>query len=163
MGASSTSSRGLHVHGVICTSALFCSSRLSTNWDLLSRASGITFCYFVPFRGPTSPSLSVSRGLFFFRSGLGFRPRSVGICGGGGGRLEGTWDLGAAFDIDSLPLEAKSSLKLLLPLFNAILSSSSSEELSGWAMCEHQNSCLIYPQRPRWLLEEPSDCFPPQN
>jgi len=131
MGAPSTSSRGLHVRGVIRTSTLFCSSRLSTDWDLLSRASGITFYCFVPFQGPTSPFSSVLSGLFFLGSGLGFRPRSVGICGKGGGRLEGTWDLEAAFDVDSLPLEARSSFKLLLPLFITMLSSSSSEELFG--------------------------------
>ena len=45
--------------------------------------------------------------------------------------MEGTWDLVASFKVDTLPLEAMSSLKLLLPLFNAILSSSSSKELSG--------------------------------
>ena len=129
MEASSTSSRGLHVFCVICTSALFCSSQLSMDWDFLSRASRITFCYFVPYQGPTSPSSSVSSALFFFKSGLGFRPRSVGIYGGRRGRLEGTWDIEAGFDVDSLPLEAISSLKLLLPLFIAILSSSSSKEL----------------------------------
>ena len=127
MGSPSTSSRGLYVHCVIHMSALFCSSQLSTNQDLLSRASRITFCCFVPFRGPTSPSSSVASGLFFFKSGLGFRPRLVGICGGKGGTL----DLGAIFDVDSLPLVAMSSLKLLLPLFSAMLSSSSSEELFG--------------------------------
>ena len=47
----------------------------------------------------------------------------MGIYGGG----RGTWDLRVAFDIDSLPLTAMSSLKLLLPLFTAMLSSSSSE------------------------------------
>ena len=127
MGAPSTSSRGLHVCCVTCTSALFCSSRLSTDWDLLSRASGITFCCFIPFRGHSSPSSSVSIGIFFFKSGLGFRSRSVWIYGGGGG----IWDLGATFDVDSLPLVTMSSHKLLLPLFSAILSSSSLEELSG--------------------------------
>ena len=53
----------------------------------------------------------------------------MGIYGGRRGRLEGTWDIEAGFDVDSLPLEAISSLKLLLPLFIAILSSSSSKEL----------------------------------
>ena len=47
----------------------------------------------------------------------------MGICGGGGV----TWDLGVVFDVDSLPLAAIRSFKLLLPLFNAILSSSLSE------------------------------------
>ena len=129
MGAPSTFSQGLYVRCVIHTSTLYCSFRLSTDWDLLSRASGITFCCFVPFRGPTSHSSSVSTGLFFFRLGLGFRLRSVGIYGGEGG----TWDLGAAFDVDSLPLAAMSSLKLLLPLFSAMLSSSSLES-SGRAI-----------------------------
>ena len=54
--------------------------------------------------------------------------------GGGGGRLEGTWDLEAPFNVDSLSLEAMSSLKLLLPLFSAILSSFYSEEMSGRAI-----------------------------
>ena len=58
----------------------------------------------------------------------------MGIYGGGGGRLEGTWDLRAAFNVDSLALEAISSLKLLLPLFSTILSSSLSKELSGWVI-----------------------------
>ena len=53
------------------------------------------------------------------------------ICGGRGGA---TWDLGAVFDVDSLPLAAMRSFKLFLPLFNAILSSSSEEELSGQAI-----------------------------
>ena len=74
----------------IRTSTLCCSSRLYTDWDLLSLVSGTTFCCFVPFQGPTLPSSSVLTGLFFFKSGLGFRPRSMGICGGGGA----TWDLG---------------------------------------------------------------------
>ena len=108
----------------IRTIALCCSSRLSTNWDLLPLVSRATFCCFIPFQGPTSPSLSVSTGLFFFRSGLAFRLRSMGICGGGGGA---TWVWGAVFDVDSLPLASMRSLKLLLPLFNAILPSSSSE------------------------------------
>ena len=46
----------------------------------------------------------------------------------------GTWDLAASCEVDTLPLEAISSLKLLLPLFSTILSSSSSEELSGRAI-----------------------------
>ena len=120
MGAPSTFSRGLHVRCVIRTSTLCCSSRLSTDWDLLSLVSGTTFYCFVPFRGTTSPSLSVSTGLFFFKSRLGFKPRSMGICGG----RRGTWDLRVAFDVDSLPLAAMSSLKLLLPLFSTMLSSS---------------------------------------
>ena len=33
----------------------------------------------------------------------------------------GTWNLAASCEVDTLPLEAISSLKLLLPLFNAIL------------------------------------------
>ena len=111
----------------IRTIALCYSSRLSTDWDLLPLVSRATFCCFIPFRGPTSPFSSILTGFFFFRSGLGFRLRSVGICGGGGGA---TWDVRAIFDVDSLPLAARRSLKLLLPLFNAILSSSSSE-LSG--------------------------------
>ena len=134
IGALSTSSRGLHMLCVICTSTLCCSPRLSTNWDLLLLASGVIFCYFVPFQGPTSPSLSVSTDLFFFRSRLAFRPRSRGICGGGGGA---TWDVRAIFDVDSLPLAARRSLKLLLPLFNAILSSSSSES-SGHANIKYR-------------------------
>ena len=125
MGAPSTSSRGLYACCVIRISALFFSSRLSTNRDLLSRASRITFCCFVPFRGPTLRSSSVSSGLLFFKLGLSFRTRLVGIYGGRGGTL----DLGAAFDVNSLPLVAMSSLKLLLPLFSAMLSSSSSKEL----------------------------------
>jgi len=40
----------------------------------------------------------------------------------------------ASFEVDPLPLEAMSSLKILLRLFNAILSSSSSEELFEWAI-----------------------------
>ena len=85
---------------------------------------GATFCCFVPFWRPTSLSSSVLTGLLFFRSGLGFRPRLVGICGGGGGA---TRDLGVVFDVDFSPLAAMRSLKLLLPLFNAIFSSSTSE------------------------------------
>ena len=127
MGTPSTSNGGLHVRCVTCTSALFCFSWLSTNWDLLSRASGITVCCFVPFWGLTLPYLSISNGIFFFKSGLGFKLRSVGIYGG----ERGTWDSGVAFDVDFLPLAAMSSFKLLLPLFSTILSSSSSEELSG--------------------------------
>ena len=46
----------------------------------------------------------------------------------------GTWDLVASFEVNTLPLEAMSSLKLLLPLFNAILSSFSLEELSRQAI-----------------------------
>ena len=55
---------------------------------------------------------------------LAFKSRSRGICGGGGGV---TLDVGAGFDVDFLPLVAMRSLKLLLPLFNAILSFFSSE------------------------------------
>ena len=131
--APSTSNRGLQLHCVIRTSARYCSSRLSTDWDLLLLASGAIFCWFVPFRGPTSPSSSVSTGLFFFRSGLAFKPRSRGICGGGGGA---NWDVGAIFYVDSLPLVARRSLKLLLFLFNAILSSPSSES-SGRASIKY--------------------------
>ena len=61
---------------------------------------------------------------FLFQSRVSLKPRSRGICGGGGGV---TWDVGAVFDVDSLPLAAKRSLKLLLPLFNTILSSPLSE------------------------------------
>ena len=146
MGASSTSSRGLHVRCVIRTSTLCCSSRLCTDWDLLSRALGISFCCFVPFWGPTLPSSSVSIGIFFFKSGLGFRPRLVGIYGCG----RGTWDLGAAFDVDSLPLVTMSSLKLLLPLFSAMLSSSSSES-SGWVITK------IGVWIPEFLSDSPSE------
>ena len=42
--------------------------------------------------------------------------------------------MGGAFEVDPLPLVAMSSLRLLLPLFEAMLSSSSSEELSGQAI-----------------------------
>ena len=88
----------------------------------------------MPCRGPTSPSSSDSTGLFFFRSGLAFRPRSAGTCGGAVGRLEGAYDLVGAFEVDPLPLAAISSFRLLWPLFKAILSSSSSEELFGRAI-----------------------------
>ena len=146
MGTPSTSNRGLHVRCVTCSSALFCFSWLSTNWDLLSRASWITVCCFVPFWGLTLPYLSISNGIFFFKSGLGFKLRSVGICGG----ERGTWDSGVAFDVDYLPLAAMSSFKLLLPLFNTILSSSSSEELSGGAITR------IGVWTPEFLSDSPS-------
>ena len=58
----------------------------------------------------------------------------MGTCEGEGGRLEGSWDLGGAFEVDPLPLVAMSSLRLLLPLFKAMSSSPSSEELSGQAI-----------------------------
>ena len=109
------------------------------------------------------PCLSVSIGLFFFKAGLAFKLRSRGICGGGGGV---TWDVGAVFDVDSLPLAAKRSLKLLLPLFNTILSSPSFES-SGRASIkyglEHQSFCLIHPRRPKCRSEELSDFALPQS
>ena len=74
----------------------------------------------------------------------------MGTYGGEGGRLEGTWDLGAAFDVDSLPLAAMSSLRLLLPLFKPILSSSSSEKLSGQAIKR------IGVRTPKFLSDSPS-------
>ena len=109
---------------VICTLARCCSSRLSTNWDVLLLAARTIFCCFVPFQRPTLPSSSVSTGLFFFRLGLASKLRSRGICRGRGRAI---WDVGAIFDVDSLPLAAMRSLRLLLPLFNAILSLSSSK------------------------------------
>ena len=42
----------------------------------------------------------------------------------------GTWNLVASFEVDTLFWAAMRSLKLLFPLFNAIPSSSSSNELS---------------------------------
>ena len=69
----------------------------------------------------------------------------MGICGGGGG----TWDLGAAFDVDSLPLAAMSSLKLLLPLFSTMLSSFSPES-SGRAITK------IGVWIPKFLFDSPS-------
>ena len=74
----------------------------------------------------------------------------MGIYRGGGGRLKGTWDLGVAFDVDSLPLKSKSSIKLLLPLFIDMLSSSSSEELSGRAITR------IGVRTPEFLSDSPS-------
>ena len=47
----------------------------------------------------------------------------MGIYGGG----RATWDLGVVFYVDSLPLTTMRSIKILLPLFNAMLSSSSFE------------------------------------
>ena len=47
-----------------------------------------------------------------------------------------TWDLRVVFDVDYLPLMALRSLKLLLPLFNAMLSSSSSKS-SGRAIIKY--------------------------
>ena len=64
--------------------------------------------------------------------------------------MEGTEDLGAAFDVDSLPLVAMSSLRLLLPLSKAILSFSSSEELSGGAIAR------IGVRTPEFLSDSPS-------
>ena len=110
--------------------------------DLLSLALMTTFCYFVPFWEPTLSSSSVLTGHFFFKSELGFRPRSMGICGGGGA----TWDLGVVFDVNSLPLAAMRFLKLLLPLFNTILSSSSSKSF-GRASIKYR----------LWILELLSD------
>jgi len=76
---------------------------------LLSRGSWITFWCFVPCWGPTSPSSSDSVGPFFFKLWLGFRPRSTGTCGGGGGRLEGAWDLGGAFKVDPAAMSSLGS------------------------------------------------------
>ena len=132
------------------TSALFCSSRLSMEWDLLSRASLATFYCLVPFWGPTSPSSSTITGLFFFKLGIGFNLRSMGIIRGGGGRVVGTWDFGISCKVVPLFLAAISSLKLLFPLFNAIFSSSSSEELSGRAITK------VGKWTPECLLVSPS-------
>ena len=56
----------------------------------------------------------------------------MGIRGGGA-----TWDLRVVFYVDFLPLTAMRSLKLLLPLFNAMLSSSSSKS-SGRAIIKYR-------------------------
>ena len=77
-----------------------------------------------------------------------------------------TWDLKVVFDVDSLPLMAMRSLKLLLPLFNAMLSSSSSKS-SGRAIIkygfEYRNFCLIHPRRPKCKSEELLDFSLPKN
>jgi len=117
------------VHGGMHISASSISSRLSTDGALLSRCSRVTFCCLVPWQGPTSPSSRDSTNLFFFRSGLAFKPRSTGIYGGAGGRTEGVWDLVGAFEDCPLPRPAISSRKLF-PLLEAMLSTSSSEESS---------------------------------
>ena len=70
------------------TSALVCSSWLSTEVNLLSRGSLATFYCLVPFWGPASPFSSSWIALFFFRSRMTFSLRSVG--GGGGGNVSGT-------------------------------------------------------------------------
>ena len=116
------------------TSAHSSSSQLFTDGAFLSRGSRIIFCCFAPWREPTSPSSRDSTGLFFFRSGLTFRPRSAGTYGGAGGRLEGVWDLAGAFEVCPLPRVAISSHELLLPLFEAMLSNSLSEESSRQAI-----------------------------
>ena len=122
MAAPSTSSRGDQVRCERHTSALFCSSQLSTEMDLPSLGSLATFCYLAPFWGPTSLSSSSWTCLFPFRSGIAFSPR---LAGSGGGSVGGTWDLVASFEVDTLFQVAMRSLKLLFPLLNAILSSSS--------------------------------------
>ena len=130
MAVPSTSSRGDQVHCGRHTSTLFCSSRLSIEVDLLSRGSLATFCYLVPFWGLTSPSSRSWTDIFFFRSGMAFSPRSVGIGRKGGGRVRGTLDLGTSCEVVPLFLQAIRFLRLLFPQFNAIASSSSSKVLS---------------------------------
>ena len=120
------------MRGVIRTSACSISFRLSTDGALLSRCSRVVFCCLPPWRGPTSPSSRDLTGLFFFRSGLAFKPRSVGICGGAGGRSECVWLLVGAFEVCPLPRVAISSHKLF-PL-EPMLSTSSSEEPSEQAI-----------------------------
>ena len=120
------------MHGGMHTSARSSSSQLSTDGALLSRGSRVTFCCLAPWRGPTSPSSRDSTSLFFFKSGLTFKPRSARIYGGVGGRSEGIWDLVGAFEVCPLPRAAISFHKLF-PLFEAMLSTSSSEESSKQA------------------------------
>ena len=100
--------------------------------DLLSRGSLATFCYLVPFWGLTSPSLRSWTDIFFFRSGMAFSPRSMGIGRKGGGRVRGTLDLGTSCEVVPLFLQAIRFLRLLFSQFNVIASSSSLEVLSRW-------------------------------
>ena len=134
MAAPLTSSRGDQLHCERRTSELFCSSWLSTEVDLLFQGFLATFCCLAPFCGLTSHSLSFWTGLFFFRSGIAFSPRSARNGGVGAGSVGETWDFVASFEVDTLFRVAMRSLKLLFSLFNAISPSSSLEELSGWVI-----------------------------
>ena len=58
--------------------------------------------------------------------------------------------MGGSFEVDPLPLVAMSSLRLLLPLFKAILSSSSMEELSRQAIIR------MGVRTPEFLSDSPS-------
>ena len=123
MRAPSTSSRGAHKRWPRRNSTL---SRLSMDWALLSLGSLVFVCCLTPFWGPTSPSSRSSTTLFFFKFELAFSPTSVGIWGGGGGRLIGTWVLGASFEVYPLFLLANWPFRPVL-CFRSMPSSSSFE------------------------------------
>ena len=123
MRAPSTSSQGAHKRWPRRNSTL---SRLSMDWALLSLGSLVFVCCLTPFWGPTSPSSRSSTTLFFFKFELAFSPTSVGIWGGGGGRLIGTWVLGASFEVYPLFLLANWPFRPVL-CFRSMPSSSSSE------------------------------------
>ena len=57
----------------------------------------------------------------------------MGSRGEGGGKVGGTWDLGASWEVILLFLAAIRSLRLLFPQFNAISSPSSLKVLSRQA------------------------------
>ena len=129
MGAFSTSSRRAQER---CPQRNSASSRLSTNLAFLSLGSLVFFYCLAPFWGPTSPSSKSSTILFFLKLGLAFSLRSVGSWGGGGGRLGGTWVLGASFKVNPLFLLANRPFKPIL-YFRSIPSSSSSKLVVTWA------------------------------
>ena len=163
IGAPSTSNRGLHMRCVIRTSARCCFSRHFTDWDLLLLASGTIFYCLVPFWGPTSPSSSTSTGLFFFRSGLAFNPRSRGICGGGGGV---TWDIGVVFYVDSLPLAAWDPLSSCCPCLTPYCLPLRLNRLGMQVPSmdyEHRSFYLIHPRRSKCKSEAFSDFALPRS
>ena len=143
MGIPSTSNTGDQVRAGRRTWATRASSRLSTELDLLLLWSCVCLACLFPLEGPNSPSLTVSIGLFFLRSRLGFSPRLAGIWGGGGGGFAGGLDLFLSLGDDALFLLFISSFKLG-PVLGAIASSSS--EVSAikvitWAgVCTHECS-----------------------
>ena len=112
MGIPSTSNTGDQVRTGRRTWATRASSRLSTELDLLLLWSWVYLACLFPLEGPNSPSSTVSIGLFFPRSGLGFNPRSAGIWGGGRGGFAGGLDLFVSLGDGALFLLFISSLKL---------------------------------------------------
>ena len=124
MGMPSTSSTSDQVRGDRRAWATEASSRLSTELDLLPLRSWFRLTCLCPLEGPSSPSSTVSSGLFLLRSGLGFNPRSAGIWGGGGGGFAGYLELFLSWGDGALFLFFINSFRLG-PVLGAIVSSSS--------------------------------------